>query len=112
MLGIPVISGIRIEGEAGSQKSEISHPDDGIRIFQIREGKEVFPEIIEIEQNNNLFMMGYRVGYNDMTEINAETKAVLMKLYSTIRNIEITLSCRLLDDETEERVIRVLGDVK
>jgi hypothetical protein len=64
------------------------------------------------EQNNNLFMMGYRVGYNDMTEINAETKAVLMKLYSTIRNIEITLSCRLLDDETEERVIRVLGDVK
>ena len=64
------------------------------------------------EQNNNLFMMGYRVGYNDMTEINAETKAVLMKLYSTIRNIEITLSCRLLDDETEERVIHVLGDVK
>ena len=64
------------------------------------------------EQNNNLFMMGYRVGYNDMTEINAETKAVLMKLYSTIRNIEITLSCRLLDDETEERVIRVLGGVK
>lgn len=64
------------------------------------------------ERNNNLFMMGYRVGYNDMTEINAETKAVLMKLYSTIRNIEITLSCRLLDDETEERVIRVLGDVK
>lgn len=64
------------------------------------------------EQNNNLFMMGYHVGYSDMTEINAETKAVLMKLYSTIRNIEITLSCRLLDDETEERVIRVLGDVK
>lgn len=64
------------------------------------------------EQNNNLFMMGYRVGYNDMAEINAETKAALMKLYSTIRNIEITLSCRLMDDETEERVIRVLGDVK
>lgn len=64
------------------------------------------------EQNNNLFMMGYRVGYNDMAEINAETKSVLMKLYSTIRNIEITLSCRLMDDETEERVIRVLSDEK
>ena len=64
------------------------------------------------EQNNNLFMMGYRVGYNDMAEINAETKSVLMKLYSTIRNIEITLSCRLMDDVTEERVIRVLSDEK
>ena len=64
------------------------------------------------KQNNNLFMMGYRVGYNDMAEINAETKSVLMKLYSTIRNIEITLSCRLMDDETEERVIRVLSDEK
>ena len=64
------------------------------------------------EQNNNLFMMGYRVGYNDMAEIQAETKSVLMKLYTIIRNIEITLSCRIIDDETEERILRVLGDVK
>lgn len=64
------------------------------------------------EQNNNLFMMGYKVGYNDMAMVNAETMSVLMKLYTTIRNIEITLSCRIIDDETEERILRVLGDVK
>lgn len=64
------------------------------------------------EQNNNLFMMGYRVGYNDMAEINTETKSALMRLYSIVRNIEITLSCRLIDDETEERIVRVLGDLK
>lgn len=64
------------------------------------------------EQNNNLFMMGYRVGYNDMAEINVETKSALMRLYSIVRNIEITLSCRLIDEETEERILRVLGDLK
>ena len=64
------------------------------------------------EQNNNLFMMGYKVGYNDMAMVNAETMSVLLKLYGTIRNIEITLSCHLIDDETEEKLARVLGGMK
>lgn len=64
------------------------------------------------EQNNNLFMMGYRVGYNDMLETNAETKALLWKLYGIIRNIEISLSCHIIDAETEARLIQALGDKK
>ena len=64
------------------------------------------------EQNNNLFMMGYKVGYNDMAMVNAETLSVLLKLYGTIRNIEIALSCHLIDDETEEKLARVLGGMK
>lgn len=64
------------------------------------------------EQNNNLFMQGYRVGYNDMMEVNAETKALLWKLYGIIRNIEISLSCHILDAETETRLIQVLGGKK
>lgn len=64
------------------------------------------------EQNNNLFMMGYKVGYNDMAMVNAEAMSVLLKLYGTIRNIEIALSCHLIDDETEEKLARVLGGMK
>lgn len=64
------------------------------------------------EQNNNLFMQGYSVGYKDMQSCYFEAKEVLLKMYSLIRNIEVTLSCHLIDEELEAQILKIIGDCK
>ena len=60
------------------------------------------------EQNNNLFMQGYKVGYNDAHESISEIKDILLKLRAIIGNVETTLSCELIDDKLAERIDNIL----
>ena len=60
------------------------------------------------EQNNNLFMQGYKVGYNDAHESIVEIKDILLKLKTIIINVETTLSCELIDDKLAERIDNIL----
>lgn len=63
------------------------------------------------EQNNNLFMKGYEVGYNDAYVANAELKLLLLKTLSIIKNVETTLSCKLLDEDITDRINKIMGDL-
>lgn len=63
------------------------------------------------EQNNNLFMKGYEVGYNDAYVANTELKLLLLKTLSIIKNVETTLSCKLLDEDITDRINKIMGDL-
>lgn len=62
------------------------------------------------EQNNNLFMTGYQVGYNDAYELLMEQSYLLIQMISIVKRVESTLGCHLIDDELAASITKIMGE--